>query len=248
MDLANALGRSSVRLEELIVDQAPSPSSAMQRSELLVAISNLMAELPDDYRQVLLLRHLEGLAFGEVALRLNRTTGATRMLWFSRHRPTSRTSGPRRHDMNRQTWCAITSNSKVLANSTDRASDHSDHDDAWMESIASEYADLLEQGMSLSPEAFASRFSGQDIRLIELLKSIRWIQLAARNLDEEQPNHLDDAADLDNVSRAMSHLNCSAISAWYAKSDGVGWELSTKRNNCRCLDAWQSKSCPHPRF
>ena len=81
-ELANSLGRSSVRLEELLIDRAPSPSSAMQRSELLVATSNLMAELPDDYRQVLLLRHIDGLSFTEIGDLMERKPSATRMLWF----------------------------------------------------------------------------------------------------------------------------------------------------------------------
>ena len=81
-DMANSLGRSSIRLEELLIDRAQSPSAAMQRSELLVAMSNLIAELPDDYRQVIMLRHLDGLAFTEVAERMGRSPGATRMLWF----------------------------------------------------------------------------------------------------------------------------------------------------------------------
>ena len=81
-DLAKSLGRSSVRIEEMIVDSAPSPSAAMQKGELLVAMSNLLAQLPEDYRQVILLRHTEGLSFSEVAERMGRAPGATRMLWF----------------------------------------------------------------------------------------------------------------------------------------------------------------------
>jgi RNA polymerase sigma-70 factor (ECF subfamily) len=81
-ELANSLGRSSMRLEEMLIDREPSPSSALQRSELLVALSNIISELPDDYRQVLLLRHIDGLSFNEVASRLERSPGATRMLWF----------------------------------------------------------------------------------------------------------------------------------------------------------------------
>lgn len=80
--MANSLSRSSIRLEELLVDQAGSPSAEMQRGELLHAMSNLMVELPEDYRIVLLLRHIEGLSFPEVAAQLGRTPGATRMLWF----------------------------------------------------------------------------------------------------------------------------------------------------------------------
>lgn len=82
VEMANSLGRSSVRLEELLVDRAQSPSAVLQRSELLVAMSNLMAQLPDDYRQVILLRHVDGLSFAEIAERMERAQGATRMLWF----------------------------------------------------------------------------------------------------------------------------------------------------------------------
>lgn len=81
-DMANSLGRSSVQLEELLVDRGQSPSAVLQRSELLVAVSNVLAELPDDYRKVIILRHLEGMSFAEVATRMERAPGATRMLWF----------------------------------------------------------------------------------------------------------------------------------------------------------------------
>lgn len=81
-DIANTLGRSSVRLEEFLIDKTPSPSSEIQRGELLVAMSNLLTELPEDYRQVILLRHIDGLSFTVVAERLQRSPGAARMLWF----------------------------------------------------------------------------------------------------------------------------------------------------------------------
>ena len=35
-----------------------------------------------DYREVLILRKLEGMAFDEVSRRMGRTTGAVRVLWF----------------------------------------------------------------------------------------------------------------------------------------------------------------------
>ena len=37
--------------------------------------------LPDDYREVLILRNLEGLSHEEVAQRMGRDVGAVRMLW-----------------------------------------------------------------------------------------------------------------------------------------------------------------------
>ncbi len=80
--IAAAMGRSSIRMEELLVDRSPSPSSSLQKNELLVAVSNTMAELPEEYRQVLVLRHLNGMSFPEIAQYLEKSHGATRMLWF----------------------------------------------------------------------------------------------------------------------------------------------------------------------
>ena len=41
----------------------------------------MLAKLPDDYREVIILRNLEGLSHEEVARRMGRGTGAVRMLW-----------------------------------------------------------------------------------------------------------------------------------------------------------------------
>lgn len=80
--IAASMGRSSIRMEELLVDRSPSPSSSLQKTELLVAVSDTMAELPEDYRQVLVLKHLKGMSFPEIAQYLEKSPGATRMLWF----------------------------------------------------------------------------------------------------------------------------------------------------------------------
>jgi DNA-directed RNA polymerase specialized sigma24 family protein len=40
-----------------------------------------LARLPDDYRDVLIFRHLESLSHDEIATRMNRSAGAVRMLW-----------------------------------------------------------------------------------------------------------------------------------------------------------------------
>ncbi len=77
-----SLQRSTIRLEGVLQDPGPSPSSAALRHERLIILADELAELPDDYRQVLVLRNLEGLAFKEVAEKLDRSHGAVRMLWF----------------------------------------------------------------------------------------------------------------------------------------------------------------------
>ncbi len=77
-----ALERSTARLESILVDQGASPSSDVQRREDAVILADQLAELPEDYRDVLVLRHLEGLSFSEVAQRMDRSPGAVRMLWL----------------------------------------------------------------------------------------------------------------------------------------------------------------------
>jgi RNA polymerase sigma-70 factor (ECF subfamily) len=47
--------------------------------ELLLA--QLLERLPEDHRDVLVLRHLEGLSHEEIARRMGRSPGAVRMLW-----------------------------------------------------------------------------------------------------------------------------------------------------------------------
>lgn len=45
-------------------------------------LAELLEQLPSHYREVLQLRNIQGLAFDEVAARLGRSAGATRMLWL----------------------------------------------------------------------------------------------------------------------------------------------------------------------
>jgi RNA polymerase sigma-70 factor (ECF subfamily) len=77
-----ALERSTARLEAVLVDHGPSPSSHVQHREHAVLLADHLAELPPDYRDVLVLRHLQGLSFAEVAQRMARSPGAVRMLWL----------------------------------------------------------------------------------------------------------------------------------------------------------------------
>lgn len=76
------LERSTARLGSVLADDAPSPGSRAQQHERAVLLADELAELPPDYRQVLLLRNIEGLPFAEVAQHMHRSPGAVRMLWI----------------------------------------------------------------------------------------------------------------------------------------------------------------------
>ena len=41
-----------------------------------------LASLPADYRDVIMLRHVEGMPFAKIAHEMGRSPGAVRMLWF----------------------------------------------------------------------------------------------------------------------------------------------------------------------
>ena len=54
----------------------------MQRgAEQAVLLADALASLESDYRKVILLRNVERLRFDEIAARMERSSGAVRMLW-----------------------------------------------------------------------------------------------------------------------------------------------------------------------
>src|SRR5262245_18737576 len=77
-----ALSESSSRLSALLCAGGQTPRAVIQRREDAVVLANRLAELPRHYREVLILRNIQGLSFERAAARLNRPLGATRMLWL----------------------------------------------------------------------------------------------------------------------------------------------------------------------
>ena len=73
--------RSNAQLAALLVDRGESPSQMAVRREQCVLLADALERLPEDYRQVLVLRHLERIEFAEVAARMGRSSAAVRMLW-----------------------------------------------------------------------------------------------------------------------------------------------------------------------
>ncbi len=81
-ELADSVNQSHLRLSSILKAKGRGPASEVEHQELLVNMSNAIAQLPTEYREVIALRHLDGLSFQEVARRMQRTSGATRMLWL----------------------------------------------------------------------------------------------------------------------------------------------------------------------
>src|SRR5438045_1157805 len=71
---AAALGRGLVAVQS-------SPSQQASRREQSVLLAEALARLPPEWRELLILRHLEGLTFPEVAQRMGRTVDSVKKLW-----------------------------------------------------------------------------------------------------------------------------------------------------------------------
>lgn len=78
--LEHQLEQSSVALCGLAAASDASPSRIASRCETAVVLAEALAQLPNDYREVLVLYHLEGLSLAEVAQRMGRTAASVRGL------------------------------------------------------------------------------------------------------------------------------------------------------------------------
>jgi RNA polymerase sigma-70 factor (ECF subfamily) len=81
-EIGRRLEQSTVRLETLLAVEGDSPSGCAAQREDEVRLADTLAQLPRDYREVIILRHIEGLPFEEVGRRMERSAGAVRMLWL----------------------------------------------------------------------------------------------------------------------------------------------------------------------
>jgi RNA polymerase sigma-70 factor, ECF subfamily len=80
--LGASLEQSTIQLAALVPAVGKTPSMAVQQREEAIVLADRLAQLPDDYRDVLVLRNLQGLPFEEISQRIDRSVGATRMLWL----------------------------------------------------------------------------------------------------------------------------------------------------------------------
>jgi RNA polymerase sigma-70 factor (ECF subfamily) len=80
-DLVEELNQSSLFINQAFVASGTSPSMKVERREQAVVLADALAQLSDDHRQALTLRHLDGLTFPEIAERIGRSTDAAEKLW-----------------------------------------------------------------------------------------------------------------------------------------------------------------------
>ncbi len=80
--LMRNIENSSAAFDAALASPHSSPSARAERRELAALVADQLARLPANYREVIVLRNLEGLSFEEVAHRMGRTAGAVRILWL----------------------------------------------------------------------------------------------------------------------------------------------------------------------
>jgi RNA polymerase sigma-70 factor (ECF subfamily) len=80
-ELGDDLDRSSHALDGNLVAAGSSPSQGASRREQSVLLADALDQLPPDYREVIVLRHLEGLTFPDIAGRMNRSLDSVEKLW-----------------------------------------------------------------------------------------------------------------------------------------------------------------------
>ncbi len=80
-DLTAEMDRSSQFLDRALVARYSSPSHQAVRREQAVLLADALQRLPEAYREVLVLHHLEELSFPEVARRMDRTVDSVEKLW-----------------------------------------------------------------------------------------------------------------------------------------------------------------------
>jgi len=80
--LADSLDQSSMGLEGILAAPISSPSQQADRREQALILSDALGELSEDYREVIVLRHLEGLTFPQVSERMGRSLDSVQKLWL----------------------------------------------------------------------------------------------------------------------------------------------------------------------
>jgi RNA polymerase sigma-70 factor (ECF subfamily) len=79
--LAAEVDESSRILDGGLVARLTPPSQQAARRERAVLLADALQQLPDDYGEVIILRHFEGLTFPEVAVRMQRSVDVVKKLW-----------------------------------------------------------------------------------------------------------------------------------------------------------------------
>ena len=80
-ELYERLDRSSMALGQVLVHPGPSPSEVAAQRENARLVADAIENLAEDYRTVILLRHVEGLPYADIAKEMQRSVDSVKKLW-----------------------------------------------------------------------------------------------------------------------------------------------------------------------
>ena len=80
-NLNQSLASATGFLQSQVVADVTSPSQRFSRNEAFLQLAAALETLSEDYRQVIVLRHVEGLPFAEVAKIMDRSVNSVEKLW-----------------------------------------------------------------------------------------------------------------------------------------------------------------------
>jgi RNA polymerase sigma-70 factor, ECF subfamily len=80
-NIDHRLASASGFLNSGLAADITSPSQNFARNEVFLKMASAMESLSPDYRQVIMYRHLDGLAFSEIAKRMERSVDSVEKLW-----------------------------------------------------------------------------------------------------------------------------------------------------------------------
>ncbi|OWK34750.1 sigma-70 family RNA polymerase sigma factor [Fimbriiglobus ruber] len=81
-EIGGDVNHSSFALGLIPADRGSSPSEHASKGEQTLLIAEALSRLPEDYQTVIVLRHLEGLSFPQIAERMGRTVDSVEKLWL----------------------------------------------------------------------------------------------------------------------------------------------------------------------
>ena len=80
-NMNQSITNASDFLQAKVTADVTSPSQHFARNEAFLQLASALETLPEDYRQVIVLRHVEGLPFAEVARMMDRSVNSVEKLW-----------------------------------------------------------------------------------------------------------------------------------------------------------------------
>jgi RNA polymerase sigma-70 factor, ECF subfamily len=80
--IGQSIEQSSQAIQSLIVDPHSSPSQQVAAHEMAEHVASAVMRLPEDYRRVIVLRHLEGMTFPMIAKAMERSVDSVEKLWI----------------------------------------------------------------------------------------------------------------------------------------------------------------------